>query len=66
MQKVRVETRVRLKAYSILEDAMSMAVDYGWNRAHKHTDTPTEDGLKGEMLKAVMNGLCDILNFEEG
>lgn len=64
-EKVVTRARVRMNAYEILRRAVETGVEYGYRRAHKHTDTPTEDQFKNEVAQGVMNELCEILLFEE-
>lgn len=56
---------MKFKAYTIIERAIEEGIDYGYNRAHKHTDKPSEALLKGEILNAITNNLCEILDFDE-
>lgn len=44
--------------------AIESGVDYGYMRAHKHTDTPDEARMKNEMFSAIMNELSEILFFD--
>ena len=55
---------MKFKAYNLIERAIEEGVNYGYARAHKHTDTPTEALLKGEIVNAITNELCEILDFE--
>ena len=41
-----------------------MRVRYGWQRAYKHTDHPTEDGFKTAIEQAVMNAICEVFEFD--
>ena len=55
---------MKFKAYHLIERAIEEGVNYGYNRAHKHTDTPTEAALKGEIINAITNELCEIIDFD--
>lgn len=55
---------MKFKAYQLIERAVEEGVNYGYNRAHKHTDTPTEATLKGLITEAIMSELCDIIDFD--
>jgi hypothetical protein len=37
----------------------------GWHRAHKHTDTPTDEQVHDAIVDAVMLEICEWFNFEE-
>jgi hypothetical protein len=56
---------MKFKAYQLIERAIEEGVNYGYSRAHKHTDTPTEALLKGEIIQAITNELCEIIDFED-
>lgn len=53
------------KAYPLLCDCIERGLEYGWNRAHKHTDTPDEHRIKHEMYEGVMNAICEAFDFPE-
>ena len=55
---------MKFKAYNLLERAIDEGINYGYQRAHKHTDNPTEALIKGEIYNAVMNSICEIVDFE--
>lgn len=62
---VMVSARVKLDAYKIISESIESSVEFGWNRAHKHVDSPTPDHIKQEIIRSVMNDLCEILKFDE-
>lgn len=55
----RVEMRINLRA--VLFDKLESAIEYGWNRAHKHTETPTPDVIKEHIYTAVTSAIYDVL-----
>ena len=55
---------MKFKAYQLIERAIEEGVNYGYARAHKHTDTPTEATLKSLITEAVMSELCEIIDFD--
>lgn len=57
---------MKLKAYVIISDAVDQAISYGYNRAHKHTDEPGAEGIKGAIYNEVMNRLSEIIDWEAG
>ena len=65
MSKVKIDTTVRINAYSILDDAVEVAVRYGYQRAHKHTETPAEADIVEAIHSAVMTALTEVLIFSE-
>jgi hypothetical protein len=64
-QNVNLTSSIRLDVYKIIDDVVARAVQYGYNRAHKHVEAPTEEHMVQEIHKAVMNDLCEILKFDE-
>jgi len=60
---MRLQTQVKINAYKVIDDAVDRAIRYGYNRAHKHVENPTEDLMIEEIHRAVMNELCEILRF---
>lgn len=57
-------TPVKFKAYPIIERAVEEGIAYGYRRAHKHVDNPTESAIKDAIRQAVMGELCEILSFD--
>lgn len=53
------------KPHLVLEMCIKNGLDYGWNRAHKHTDTPNENLIKQEMEEAIWNQVWEWFDMEE-
>lgn len=47
------------KTWKILQQAVETGVAYGWQRAHKHDDHPTEDVIKQAIEQAVLSEIGD-------
>ena len=58
----RITPKVRL--YPILARAVEEGIAYGYNRAHKHVDQPSEEAIRTAIHNAVMGELAEILNFD--
>jgi hypothetical protein len=56
---------MKVRTYVVLDNAVEMGVNYGWNRAHKHTDSPTEEQIKQEIWHAVMNEITEWFTFDD-
>lgn len=56
---------MKVKSYAVLSNAVELGVMYGWNRAHKHTDTPSEDEIKTQIQQAIMNEICEWFSFSD-
>ena len=55
---------MKVKTYAVIDRAVIDGVNYGWNRAHKHTNSPSEDEIKQQMMMAVMQEICEWFDFE--
>jgi hypothetical protein len=55
--------KVALKPYTLIQRAVEEGINYGLNRSYKHTDTPTRDYMEDQIDVAVMNELCEIIDF---
>lgn len=53
------------KTLSVLERCVEDGVELGYNRAHKHTNTPPEDIIKQEIVNAVLTEIHEWFDFPE-
>jgi hypothetical protein len=51
--------------HKILEMAVEQGVSYGYRRAHKHIENPTEGAIIDNIVEQVMNSLDEWFNFED-
>ena len=65
MTRASLSASVRVRAYSVVARAVEEGVAAGWSRAHKHTDSPEPETIRQEIDTAVMNALCDVLDFDQ-
>jgi hypothetical protein len=49
----------------VLEMALEEGVRYGYNRAHKHVENPTEGAIIDNIVEQVMNSLYEWFDFED-
>ena len=61
---LRVAGQIRTNTYAVFSRAVEEGVEYGWNRAHKHTSTPDADVVKEEIEQAIMNSVCEFFSFD--
>ena len=59
MKKLKVNT------YAVLEECIEIGIDGGMNRAYKHTDNPTEEQIKEELLRYIMLQICEEFKFDD-
>ena len=64
-KKVALSCGMRINAYEVVARAVEEGVAYGWNRAHKHADSPFEDAIKAAIEDAVLSELCNVVQFHE-
>ena len=51
------------KTYPLLSQAVENGVIYGYRRAHKHTDEPTESEICTAISDAVMHQISEAFDF---
>jgi hypothetical protein len=56
---------MRPKFHKILEQAINEGVSYGYRRAHKHVENPTEGAIIDSVVEQVMNSLDEWFDFED-
>lgn len=49
-----------------LLEAVEVAIAYGYQRAHKHEDHPTQDAICAAIADAVHSAIDDALEFDVG
>lgn len=55
---------MKVKTYTVLERAIEEGIAYGYRRAFKHTETPSEEAIKSEILNSVMNSISEVVDFD--
>jgi hypothetical protein len=55
---------MKIKTYPVLERAIEEGIAYGYQRAFKHTETPSEEAIKTEILNSVMNSISEVIDFD--
>jgi hypothetical protein len=66
--KKKVATTQRpmvVDTYTLLHDSVALGIVQGWNRAHKHTDTPDADTVQAAIETAVMDRITEYFSFPE-
>jgi len=54
------------KFHQVLEMAINEGVQYGYRRAHKHVENPTEGAIIDSIQKNVMDCIYEWFDFEGG
>ena len=53
------------KTRLVLEMAIKEGISFGWNRAHKHTETPDEDVVKQQIEQHIWNSIYEWFDMGE-
>lgn len=61
---LEVKASVKLKTYTIVQEAVERGCQYGVRRACKHTDKPSLEQIAEECESAVMTALCEVIDFD--
>jgi hypothetical protein len=56
---------MKAKTYQLIQECVENGVQLGFNRAHKHTDTPSDDELQNKIIDSVMIEICEWFSFNE-
>ena len=52
------------KPQYVLEMCIKNGINFGWHRAHKHTDTPHEDLIKQEIESRIWEQIDEWFDME--
>jgi hypothetical protein len=56
---------LKVRAYDVLRRAIEEGVEYGWRRAHKHTDAPDAEAIKDQVTTSILNEVCEYFDFDD-
>lgn len=54
------------QTYKLIERCVEDGVAYGYQRAFKHNDNPSEDSIRDAIVDAVMIEICEWFDFSSG
>ena len=60
---MKITGTVKIKSYEVVHRAVEEGAARGWQRAHKHTETPSQEAVIESVVEAVMGDLCEVLDF---
>ncbi|MDB4278730.1 hypothetical protein N9917_03940 [Deltaproteobacteria bacterium] len=55
---------MKIKMYPLIERIVEEGTEAGYNRAHKHTDSPIEETIKQCIHQYIMNGFDEAFEFK--
>ena len=60
-----ISDMMRPKFTPVLEQAIEKGVRYGYRRAFKYNETPSEDEICNEVGEQVLNAIYDAFDFDD-
>ena len=61
---MRKKAKLRLKAYSIVSEAVENGVRLGLSRSRKHTDTPSQEHVEESVARSVIELMSEVVDWE--
>jgi len=55
---------MKVKMFTLIENAVEKGALYGYRRSFKHQDTPTEEEIVNNIVREIMNELDVYLDFD--
>jgi hypothetical protein len=55
---------MKVKEYNVLVDCIERGVEYGMNRAYKHSETPTRAYINEQIADAVLLEISEYFDFD--
>ena len=56
---------MKVKVERVIEDCLATGINLGWNRAHKHDETPSEGVIKDAIHDCIMEQLYEYFSFDD-
>lgn len=63
--KIKSSLKMRFRIYELISDAVDAGIEFGVNRAFKHTDRPTMEDIKNTLQHELMLSLGKVIDFEK-
>lgn len=60
-----MKNKLKMNTYAILKECIENGINRGWNKAHKHTDDPSEEYIKDQILHYIMLQVCEKFKFDD-
>jgi len=55
---------MKVRMYRLIERLIDEGIEAGWQSAHKHTDSPTEDRIKHCIERYINLGFDEVFQFD--
>jgi len=62
--KKKKEKQMKPRIRTILSHAIERGIEYGWNRAHKNTDSPAPERIRESIETEIWNEVDEIMEFD--
>ena len=56
---------MKVKMYKLIQEIVESGTESGYNRAHKHTDSPCDETIKNCIEQHIMNGFDEAFKFDQ-
>jgi hypothetical protein len=56
---------MKVKVYKLIQEIVESGTESGYNRAHKHTDSPSDATIKQCIEEYIMNGFDEAFEFDQ-
>lgn len=56
---------MKAKEYHLIAKCVETGIMFGWNRAHKHDETPDPQHIRDSIEIAVISEICEWFDFED-
>ena len=57
--------KLKANTYAVLEECIEIGIRGGMNRAYKHTEDPSEEYIKEQILHYIMLQICEKFKFDD-
>jgi pyruvate-formate lyase len=56
--------KLKVNIYNLLKECVENGIIGGWNKAHKHTNTPNKEQVKEQILNYIMLEISEKFKFD--
>jgi hypothetical protein len=60
-----MKVRLPINVWKVVSEAVEAGARFGYRRAYKHTDSPSEEAVIENVSREVMNCLSEVVDFEQ-
>lgn len=56
---------MKVNTYKVLEECVENGITYGWRKAHKYEEEPSDQTIHGEIFRAIMFEMNEYFSFDD-